>query len=136
MAASQLLLCNNGYSATQCYYTKPFISHNCQFYRKKETIFHSKSLLLPKRLITRNDTVCCAARRKSTVSDAAVSSEEGSGDTVSKVLQIILWVFEGVYILWLFLLPYAPVSIPFLGTSHDLTFYAMEIGIINYHLFQ
>ncbi|XP_014519313.1 uncharacterized protein LOC106776385 [Vigna radiata var. radiata] len=46
--------------------------------------------------------LCFSARRKS-----LLSSEEGEDD-LRRVLQITLWVAEGVYILWLFLLPYAP----------------------------
>ncbi|XP_040996774.1 uncharacterized protein LOC121242852 isoform X2 [Juglans microcarpa x Juglans regia] len=52
--------------------------------------------------------VCRAARRKpATV--VSSSADEGD-DNTRRLLQIILWVAEGVYILWLFLLPYAPVS--------------------------
>ncbi|BAT98915.1 hypothetical protein VIGAN_10028000 [Vigna angularis var. angularis] len=46
--------------------------------------------------------LCFSSRRKS-----ILSSEEGE-DNLRRVLQITLWVAEGVYILWLFLLPYAP----------------------------
>ncbi|XP_065880486.1 uncharacterized protein [Euphorbia lathyris] len=102
MAASQLLLCNSGYSCS----LPISLSRSYQFYKNKETLaFNTKSWPIPKRLILRNDIVCHAARRKPTFSNAAVSSE---GDTVRKVLQTVLWGFEGVYILWLFLLPYAP----------------------------
>lgn len=53
--------------------------------------------------------VCHAARRKPTVAaDASKASAEGN-DNVRRVLQIVLWAAEAVYILWLFLLPYAPV---------------------------
>ncbi|XP_044488564.1 uncharacterized protein LOC123213235 [Mangifera indica] len=51
--------------------------------------------------------VCHAARRKPTVADAATASVEGN-DTVRRVLQLCLWTAEAVYILWLFLLPFAP----------------------------
>ncbi|XP_020207762.1 uncharacterized protein LOC109792740 [Cajanus cajan] len=47
--------------------------------------------------------LCFATRRKPTFS----SGEEGEGDS-RRVLQIALWLAEGVYVLWLFLLPYAP----------------------------
>lgn len=47
--------------------------------------------------------LCFSARRK-----PILSSEEGE-DNLRRVLRISLWVAEGVYILWLFLLPYAPV---------------------------
>ncbi|ESW29589.1 hypothetical protein PHAVU_002G082500 [Phaseolus vulgaris] len=46
--------------------------------------------------------LCFSARRK-----PILSSEEGE-DNLRRVLRISLWVAEGVYILWLFLLPYAP----------------------------
>jgi len=47
--------------------------------------------------------LCFSVRRK-----PVLSSEEGE-DNLRRVLRIALWVAEGVYILWLFLLPYAPV---------------------------
>ncbi|KAG7942780.1 hypothetical protein I3843_15G004600 [Carya illinoinensis] len=52
------------------------------------------------------EQVCRAARRKpATV--VSSSADEGD-DNTRRLLQIILWVAEAVYILWLFLLPYAP----------------------------
>ncbi|KAJ4843158.1 hypothetical protein Tsubulata_018585 [Turnera subulata] len=57
-------------------------------------------------LKTTTTTISRASRRKPpNLSDAAVSSDEGSGQ---KLTQVVLWVLEGVYILWLFLLPLAP----------------------------
>ncbi|KAI3433239.1 uncharacterized protein J3R85_007137 [Psidium guajava] len=47
-----------------------------------------------------------ASRRKADVASDAV--EVGGGGNSRRALQIILWVAEAVYILWLFLLPYAP----------------------------
>lgn len=38
------------------------------------------------------------------------SSDEDLDGNIRRVLQTLLWVAEGVYILWLFLLPYAPVG--------------------------
>ncbi|XP_022776981.1 uncharacterized protein LOC111318395 [Durio zibethinus] len=50
--------------------------------------------------------VCHSSRRKST---AMVStSEEGEDGSLRRVFQVALWAAEAVYILWLFLLPYAP----------------------------
>ncbi|KAG4109461.1 hypothetical protein ERO13_A13G053600v2 [Gossypium hirsutum] len=51
--------------------------------------------------------VCRASRRKST---ALSSISEGSDQDgpLRRVLQLSLWAAEAVYILWLFLLPYAP----------------------------
>ncbi|KAL7132517.1 hypothetical protein ABFS83_12G079500 [Erythranthe nasuta] len=53
------------------------------------------------------------ARRKFISTTSAATS--GGGDSVSelddnarKLLQALLWIAEGVYIIWLFLLPYAP----------------------------
>lgn len=54
------------------------------------------------------------------ISSITAASGGGSGgggsvselkDDVRKLLQRILWTAEAVYIVWLFLLPYAPVSI-------------------------
>lgn len=39
------------------------------------------------------------------------SSVSELDDNVRKILQAVLWVAEAVYVFWLFLLPYAPVSI-------------------------
>ncbi|KAK6132050.1 hypothetical protein DH2020_034214 [Rehmannia glutinosa] len=52
-------------------------------------------------------------RRKSIAIKTAASSGGGGSvseldDNVRKLLQALLWVAEGVYIIWLFLLPYAP----------------------------
>ncbi|KAM7464359.1 hypothetical protein LguiA_032480 [Lonicera macranthoides] len=49
-----------------------------------------------------------ATRRKSSgcaTTETPISEEDGN---VRRFLQLILWAAEGVYILWLFLLPYAP----------------------------
>ena len=57
--------------------------------------------------VVRTSTVCHASRRKTNVT-ATTSSEDD--DNLRRVLQFLLWVAEGVYILYLFLLPYAPVT--------------------------
>ena len=57
--------------------------------------------------VVRTSTVCHASRRKTNVT--ATSSSEDD-DNLRRVLQFLLWVAEGVYILYLFLLPYAPVT--------------------------
>ncbi|KAF8407826.1 hypothetical protein HHK36_006962 [Tetracentron sinense] len=54
--------------------------------------------------------VCCNSARKSSTTSASKSKQppqEGDENT-RRALQILLWTAEGVYILWLFLLPYAP----------------------------
>ena len=51
---------------------------------------------------------CYATQRKPT---AAAEEEEDLDGNLRRVLQVLLWVAEGIYILWLFLLPFAPVSI-------------------------
>lgn len=56
------------------------------------------------------------SRRKFISSTTAAASGGGGGsisesdDDLRKLLQVFLWIAEGVYIIWLFLLPYAPVS--------------------------
>ncbi|KAK1380917.1 Monocarboxylate transporter 6 like [Heracleum sosnowskyi] len=52
-------------------------------------------------------TCCNATRRKSMPGDEA-SLDDDEDENVRKVLQFLLWAAEGVYIGWLFLLPYAP----------------------------
>lgn len=59
--------------------------------------------------VVRTRTVCHASRRKTNVT-ATSSSEDDDDDNLRRVLQFLLWVAEGVYILYLFLLPYAPVA--------------------------
>lgn len=59
-----------------------------------------------------NGFVCNAARQKprstTSVSTVSKSEEEESSKIVRQGLRFILWTAEAVYILWLFLLPYAP----------------------------
>ncbi|XP_057962607.1 uncharacterized protein LOC131154104 isoform X3 [Malania oleifera] len=60
-------------------------------------------------------TVAFAARRKpttaSTSSDSISNSKEDADDNfVRRALRTVLWIAEGVYVLWLFLLPYAPMA--------------------------
>lgn len=57
-----------------------------------------------KKISNMRNFVCHAAPQKPT------TSTEELDDNVRKVLQVFLWTAEGVYILWLFLLPYAPVG--------------------------
>lgn len=63
--------------------------------------------------------VCRAARRKPT------TTVQQENDSSERLLQIVLWVAEAVYILWLFLLPYAPVC------KCGLLFYLTNILIYN-----
>ncbi|XP_037493287.1 uncharacterized protein LOC105642006 [Jatropha curcas] len=122
MAATQVLTCNNGFcsyslvAATIPYKSKPSIFHHYQLHKNKEASAFSCNAWprnQKNRLKLETLFVCQAARRKPSILNAAVSSDKGDGDNARKVLQIILWALEGVYILWLFLLPYAPVSICF-----------------------
>lgn len=65
----------------------------------------------PKRLssATSSALICRSSRRKASASTAP--EEDGSDDLRRRVVQALLWGAEAVYILWLFLLPYAPVRI-------------------------
>jgi hypothetical protein len=109
---SQALLCNN-YSF---FGSKPSLSvSHSQFLKPRHSQASSNAktwpATTPPPLISSHirTPACHAARRKPTIA-ATPSTEEGD-DSSRRVLQIILWVAEGVYILWLFLLPYAPVSL-------------------------
>ncbi|KAJ8760763.1 hypothetical protein K2173_018776 [Erythroxylum novogranatense] len=51
-----------------------------------------------------NTIICHAGRRKFTT-NIGVSSDQNS---TNKVIQTALWIAEGIYVVWLFLLPYAP----------------------------
>ncbi|OMO90243.1 hypothetical protein CCACVL1_07442 [Corchorus capsularis] len=113
LMATQALLCN-------------FNTH-CRALPRRPTPFNSNPLSLPSCKDpsktwpaisfsiprARNPTplnptaiVCQASRRKSTA--VTPTSEDGENDSVRRVLQLALWTAEAVYILWLFLLPYAP----------------------------
>lgn len=60
--------------------------------------------------------LCDVGRRRLSLTTRASGSGGGGGvdsiierdDTLRKLKQAILWTVEGVYVLWLFLLPYAP----------------------------
>ncbi|GAU25493.1 hypothetical protein TSUD_218650 [Trifolium subterraneum] len=69
----------------------------------------TNSLSSVKPLVSNSKTthLCSAGRRKPT-NLAASSSVKEDDDNLNGVLQIGLWGAEVVYILWLFLLPYAP----------------------------
>lgn len=80
--------------------------------------FSSAKPLVPKENRSGSRThLCSAGRRKPTPLATSSAAEEGDDDNLRRVLQIALWVAEGVYILWLFLLPYAPVSTHFCGVA-------------------
>ncbi|XP_071703377.1 uncharacterized protein [Rutidosis leptorrhynchoides] len=67
--------------------------------------FQSKPLKFRQKVLTA--FICSASRRNPTTTTSGVSVTE-LDDNVRKVLQYLLWAAEGVYIIWLFLLPYAP----------------------------
>ncbi|XP_059453977.1 uncharacterized protein LOC132184376 isoform X2 [Corylus avellana] len=105
----QALLCNNH----SFFGSKPSLSlSHSQFPNPRHSQASSNAktwpATTPPPLISNHvrTPACHAARRKPTIA-ATPSTEEGD-DNSRRVLQIILWVAEGVYILWLFLLPYAP----------------------------
>ncbi|KAI3714402.1 hypothetical protein L1987_73003 [Smallanthus sonchifolius] len=78
------------------------------FRRREAVTFNSKPWELRKKVLTDSAFVCPASRRNSnstTVTDVSVSELD---DNTRKILQFVLWAAEGVYIIWLFLLPYAP----------------------------
>lgn len=78
----------------------------------------TNSLFYAKPLVSNSRThLCFAGRRRPTVSVTPSSLKENDGN-LRRVLQIGLWVAEVVYVLWLFLLPYAPVSTPFFVRLH------------------
>lgn len=55
-------------------------------------------------------THLCSAGRREPTELATPSSNKEEDDNLRRVLQIGLWGAEVVYVLWLFLLPYAPVG--------------------------
>jgi len=90
----------------QWHIPKPVQNHNP--FSSNNSLSSAKSLVFSN---SRRTHLCYAGRRKPT--DLATSSSENEGDeNLRRVLQIGLWGAEVVYILWLFLLPYAPVGTP------------------------
>lgn len=78
-------------------------------HRRREVVaIKSKPCESQKHVLTKSVFISAASRRNSsstTTTDLSVSELD---DNVRKVLQFVLWATEGVYIIWLFLLPYAP----------------------------
>ncbi|KAB1221040.1 hypothetical protein CJ030_MR3G018975 [Morella rubra] len=105
---SQAFLCNNCFFFT----SKPSLTRH-QLPKPRRSPASWKANMWPTTTplpLISNHTrtrVCHAARRNKPTVSAASSAEEGDNNT-RLVLQIILWVAEAVYVLWLFLLPYAP----------------------------
>ncbi|XP_010681585.2 uncharacterized protein LOC104896528 [Beta vulgaris subsp. vulgaris] len=62
-----------------------------------------KCVAAPRQLI-----VPCSANRRSSDNSELVGEEDEDISFRNRLTQAVLWVMEGVYILWLFLLPYAP----------------------------
>ncbi|XP_015895598.3 uncharacterized protein LOC107429431 isoform X1 [Ziziphus jujuba] len=115
MTSSQALLCSS--SSFYFHGTKPVLCSNpslChspkQVHQRRfvlaamdaKTSSSTNSIITSKRDLKLKKLACCAVPEKST------SSNEELDGNFRRVLQFLLWVAEGVYILWLFLLPYAP----------------------------
>lgn len=110
MAASQALLCTNRTFLP----TKPII-HCSKAPQTHISHFRIKSLLPSKSTkatkwktfkLSETEITCRATPRKPTA-----GADEDLDSNLRKVLQALLCVAEGIYIFWLFLLPFAPVSI-------------------------
>ncbi|KAF6147144.1 hypothetical protein GIB67_036863 [Kingdonia uniflora] len=59
----------------------------------------------------------CNAVQKLKTTTSSVKRED---DDKKKIVQLVLWVTEGVYIVWLFVLPYAPGDPAWAITSHTI----------------
>ncbi|PON59540.1 Transmembrane protein [Parasponia andersonii] len=106
MAASQALVCSN----RAFFPTKPIIHRSKSPQSHLSLPFFVKTLLPSESLKTTKwmekssslrEITCHATRRRPT-------SDKDLDGNLKRVLQVGLWVAEGVYILWLFLLPSAP----------------------------
>nr|XP_017223688.1 PREDICTED: uncharacterized protein LOC108200121 isoform X2 [Daucus carota subsp. sativus] len=86
----------------------PLIKHTTHFaplsYSSSSVAFSSAPKLMH---LEKDKHNCCKATRRKSISgdEGGLDDEDGS---VRRVLQFVLWAAEGVYIAWLFLLPYAP----------------------------
>ncbi|XP_013615480.1 PREDICTED: uncharacterized protein LOC106321789 isoform X1 [Brassica oleracea var. oleracea] len=63
---------------------------------------------------TRDRSILCLARRK-----PEAATVEVEDDPLQSILRYLLWTAEAVYILWLFLLPYAPQGDPVWAISSE-----------------
>ncbi|CAI9276092.1 unnamed protein product [Lactuca saligna] len=96
-----------------------FLPKTPSLLRRREVIaLKSKPWESRKEILTENAFVCAASRRNSSSSTTTDLSVPELDDNTRKVLQFVLWATEGVYIIWLFLLPYAPGD-PFWAISSD-----------------
>ncbi|XP_038885655.1 uncharacterized protein LOC120075963 isoform X2 [Benincasa hispida] len=110
MIASQALLCNHSFPVIKPYTLTSSVSP-FRFCRPQQPLL-SPSISTPTPFSPSPNRRFCslsrpAARRKPTLMDSAGLSDEGDSD-VRRLLRILLWATEAVYILWLFILPYAP----------------------------
>lgn len=116
MTSPQALLCSS--SSFSFHATKPILRSNPSFCHSQKqvhkqrfvlaamdakTSWSTNSIIATKRDFKLKKLSCRAVPQKPT------SSNNELDGNVRKVLQFSLWIAEGVYILWLFLLPYAPV---------------------------
>lgn len=131
MTTSQALLCNSffyhetkpllGSNPSLCYHQTQMRNQRLALAAMDAKTRPSNSIINTKRDCKLRKIACRAVPQKPTSSD-----EELDGN-VRRVLQILLWVAEGVYILWLFLLPYAPV-----GTSATvLLFFSFSFPLFH-----
>ncbi|KAK2971561.1 hypothetical protein RJ640_017930 [Escallonia rubra] len=131
------LLCSSTATSPLLPPTKPFNSKPPSSLRRSRLVAlstnqrHCRRLVLTskdKTVKVRGLPACDATRRNSdgdTTTGGASAPEQGASDNVRRGLQIVLWLAEGVYILWLFLLPYAPDDLKFYDTSK---FQVLEFG--------
>ncbi|KAK2635834.1 hypothetical protein Ddye_030626 [Dipteronia dyeriana] len=101
----QPLLCAINYPivvSSRCFKSKHF---DLQLWKCNANI-SSQTGPYPFRDWIRRTVVCHVSRRKPTTT-AAVDTDTSS-DSMRRVVQFLLWTAEAVYILWLFILPYAP----------------------------
>lgn len=104
--ASPALLCNN-ICTRFCVSSLSQTRHQMQLHqrRRPSVNFHTQH----KASLRFAPLVCSAAPReeKDVVEEVVVEGDDG----MRRLLQILLWGAEGIYIFWLFLLPYAPVGV-------------------------
>lgn len=112
MIASQPLLSNHSFPVIKPYtLTSPLSPF--RFFRPQQPLLSPLISTTTPFSLSPNRRNCSltrpAARRKPTFVDSTDFSNDGDSN-VRRLLQVLLWGAEAVYILWLFLLPYAPVS--------------------------
>lgn len=136
MQAAATLLCIPLNTRTSLSFHSKFKDASFRNVKKLSAVVSDKVVVKDKNrlwLNCRRLYLCNGVRRNS---NSTSTSNEGGGsgmeldDNFRKFIQIVLWIAEAVYVLWLFLLPYAPVRFHFYEILNFFFFYKISMVLI------